>query len=73
MCTGGDWAGLPQFFNALGGCPGDCASEYLHRSSALIDIVRYTDFDPPRTAFVNQNPSAFNDAFWDIAGVHVYA
>ncbi|TFK92165.1 glycoside hydrolase family 16 protein [Polyporus arcularius HHB13444] len=45
----GDWAGLPQFFNALGGCPGDCAT------------------------FVNQNPSAFNDAFWDIAGVHVYA
>lgn len=22
--------------------------------------------------FVNNNPSAFNDAFWDIAGVHVY-
>ncbi|KAI0757393.1 2 beta-glucanase [Daedaleopsis nitida] len=45
----GDWAGLPQFFNTLGGCPGDC------------------------NTFVNQNPGAFNDAFWDIAGVHVYA
>lgn len=23
---GGDWAGIPQFFNTLGGCPGDCNS-----------------------------------------------
>lgn len=32
-----------------------------------------TDVDLHCTAFVNQNPAAFNDAFWDIAGVHVYA
>ncbi|KAI0638992.1 2 beta-glucan [Trametes polyzona] len=44
----GDWAGIPQFFNTLGGCPGNCND------------------------FVNNNPEAFNDAFWDIAGVHVY-
>ncbi|TBU64642.1 2 beta-glucanase [Dichomitus squalens] len=44
----GDWAGLSQFFNTLGGCAGDC------------------------NTFVNENPSAFSDAFWDIAGVHVY-
>ncbi|OJT14334.1 hypothetical protein TRAPUB_9125 [Trametes pubescens] len=44
----GDWAGLPQFYNTLGNCPGTCND------------------------FVNNNPSAFNDAFWDIAGVHVY-
>ncbi|KAI0735577.1 2 beta-glucan [Earliella scabrosa] len=44
----GDWAGIPFFFNELGGCPGDC------------------------NTFVNQNPKAFSEAFWDIAGVHVY-
>ena len=25
--AGGDWAGIPFFFNELGGCPGDCNSE----------------------------------------------
>ncbi|RPD81602.1 2 beta-glucanase [Lentinus tigrinus ALCF2SS1-7] len=45
----GDWAGQSEFFNTLGGCPGDCVT------------------------YVNQNPSAFSDAYWDIAGVHVYA
>lgn len=44
----GDWAGIPQFFNTLGGCAGDC------------------------NTFVNQNPKAFSEAFWDIAGVHVF-
>ncbi|KAH9927491.1 2 beta-glucan [Epithele typhae] len=44
----GDWAGIPQFFNTLGGCPGVCSD------------------------FVNANPAAFADAFWDIAGIHVY-
>ena len=30
--SGGDWAGIPQFFNTLGGCPGDCNSAYLYLS-----------------------------------------
>ena len=33
VLAGGDWAGLPQFFNTLGGCPGTCDGE--HSSSRL--------------------------------------
>ncbi|PSR71763.1 hypothetical protein PHLCEN_2v12367 [Hermanssonia centrifuga] len=65
--AGGDWAGIDSIFNGAG-CPGDCVGACLNFSifgTVQLLTQRSTDF-------VNNNPSAFSEAFWDIAAVRVY-
>ena len=64
MCLlGGSWAGVVYTSD---GCPGDCIGESLiDRDREFYLAVRLLDY-------VNNNPSAFTNAYWDVAGVRVY-
>lgn len=61
---GGDWAG-GVYGNS--GCPGTCVG--VSTSSILAcassDCMLHTDY-------VNNNPAAFRDAYFDFAGIRVY-
>ena len=64
----GSWAG--NTFNA-DGCPGHCESTYLSlRTSHVFLSAEFLLREP---AYVEQNPAAFKNAFFDIAWVKVYA
>ena len=69
----GSWAG--STFNA-DGCPGNCESAcscpfvgdraLLETDINIVTVLR-------ELAYVDQNPAKFKDAFFDIAGVKIYA
>ena len=61
----GDWAGA--VFSS-DGCPGDCTSAcYL----PCVLPVLYANV-PLLPAYVDQNPSAFSNAYFDIASLNIY-
>lgn len=66
---GGDFAGQPAIFNGAG-CPGVCDGE----QKKIVMVIRAgnADGDVISVDFVNENPSAFVNAFWDFAAVRVY-
>jgi hypothetical protein len=61
--SGGQWAGA--VFNS-DGCSGDCVSAYY----SLLFSRGCAHVDP--SGYVNSNPSAFANAFWNVAGLRVY-
>lgn len=60
----GDWAGSSF---ASDGCPGTCEGALLFLFSVV--HARLISF---RADYVNDNPSKFADAYFDIASVRVY-
>lgn len=68
--SGGDWAGNASVYSSSG-CPSTCVSEYM-----FIAILMETEnvlTNLSLVGYVNSNPSAFKNAYWDIASLRVYA
>ena len=58
---GGDWAGSVYPSR----CPSTCVGEYLSKtvSNLILNMVK---------DFVNNNPGAFKNAFFDFASIRIY-
>jgi len=61
--VGGDWAG--STYSQGTGCPSTCVGEFLPNPPAAVSEVHSKDY-------VNYNASAFTDAYFDFASIHVY-
>lgn len=66
---GGDWAGQQSIY-AGAGCPGTCVGELLTFSIQTLIHQCSTKFLP--VDYVNNNPSAFSNAYWNFAALRVY-
>jgi hypothetical protein len=61
---GGDLAGSPDVY-ARSGCPSTCIGVWSFSRG-------YTHFFTFPAEFVNDNPSAFSEAYWEIASLNIY-
>ena len=61
---GGDWAGNDY---SQSGCPSDCVG-----MSSASCIEKRKAADTIQSDYVNNNPSAFTNAYWDVASVRVF-
>lgn len=67
--AGGDRAGQQTSFSEAG-CPGTCVGAFAENAQNISQIKLTQNLIAD---YVNNDPTAFADAYWDIASLRVYS